>query len=279
LYVVKLACEPPDVVGRSLSQWASAELARQLVRDDVVAAISPQTVQQILAHYQLKPWRHHRWLSSQVPRDAAFAAQVQEMVALSTRSLGVWEMVLGVDEKTRLPPRTRTAPTLAAQPGQPVRVAPEYIRTGALNLVAGFAMRTGKVSATTAARKRQVECMAFFEPVDREITPPVTTIHVFLDHFRMPQGKQVHAWLANHPRVGLHFPPRPGSWMNQVEPWVVILQRTRLQIADVADQHHLAERLLAFVAESKEQANPFRWPTKSGAKGLVKGQNSVAKAA
>ena len=39
LYVVKLACERPDVIGRSLSQWDSTELARQLVRDGVVAAI------------------------------------------------------------------------------------------------------------------------------------------------------------------------------------------------------------------------------------------------
>src|SRR5262245_62556544 len=80
LYVVKLACERPDVVGRSLSQWDSAELARQLVHDGVVEAISPQTVQRILLHHKLKPWRHHLWLSPHVPRDAAFAAQVQEIV-------------------------------------------------------------------------------------------------------------------------------------------------------------------------------------------------------
>ena len=92
--MVKLACERPDVVGRSLSQWDSAELARQLIRDGVVEAISPQTVQRILAHHKLKPWRHHLWLSPQVPRDAAFAAQVQEIVTLYTRPLGVWEMVL-----------------------------------------------------------------------------------------------------------------------------------------------------------------------------------------
>src|SRR6266478_4012371 len=112
LYVVKLACERPDVIGRSLSQWDSAELARQLVRDGVVEAISPQTVQRILAHHKLKPWRHHLWLSPQVPRDAAFAAQVHEIVTLYTRPLGVWEMVLCVDEKTSLQPRTRKAPTL-----------------------------------------------------------------------------------------------------------------------------------------------------------------------
>ena len=100
LYVVKLACERPDVVGRSLSQWDSAELARQLVRDGVVETISPQTVQRILAHHKLKPWRHHLWLSPRVPRDAAFAAQVNELVTLYTRPLGMWERVLCVDEKT-----------------------------------------------------------------------------------------------------------------------------------------------------------------------------------
>jgi hypothetical protein len=74
LYVVKLACERPEVVGRSLSQWDSAALARQLVHDGVVEAISPQTVQRMLASHQLKPGRHPLWLLPQGPREAAFAA-------------------------------------------------------------------------------------------------------------------------------------------------------------------------------------------------------------
>ena len=99
-HVVKLACERPDVVGRSLAQWDRVERARQLVHDGVVDQMSPQTVQRILAHHKLKPWRHHVWLSPTVPRDAACAAQVQELVPLYTRPLGVWERRLCVDEKT-----------------------------------------------------------------------------------------------------------------------------------------------------------------------------------
>jgi transposase len=279
LYVVKLACERPDVVGRALSQWDSAALARQLVRDGVVEAISPQTVQRILAHHKLQPWRHHLWLAPQVPRDAAFAAQVQEIVALYTRPLGVWEMVLCVDEKTSVQPRTRTAPTLAAQPGQPVRVEHEYIRTGALNLFAGFETRTGTVYATTAARKRQGEFIAFLEHVDRQIPPTITTIHVVLDNVRMHKGKQVQAWLAKHPRFVFHFPPVHCSWMNQVEQWFSILQRQRLQIADFVDKQQLAERLMAFVAEWNNHAHPFRWSTKSVAKVMAKCEHPVTKAA
>jgi hypothetical protein len=61
--------------------------------------------------------------------------------------------------------RTRKAPTLAAQPGMPVRVEHEYTRKGALNLFAGFDTRTGTVYATTASRKRQVEFITFLEPL------------------------------------------------------------------------------------------------------------------
>jgi hypothetical protein len=91
-YVVKLACERPDVVGRSLSPWESAALARQLVRDGGVAAILPQTVQRMLMHHQLKPGRHHLWLSPQGPWEAVFAAQVQELVTLYPRpgGYGTW---------------------------------------------------------------------------------------------------------------------------------------------------------------------------------------------
>jgi hypothetical protein len=279
LYVGKLACEHPDVVGRSLSQWDSAELARQLVRDGVVDAISPQTVQRILAHHKLKPWRHHLWLSPHVPRDAAFAAQVQEIVALYTRPLGVGEMVLCVDEKTSLQPRTRTAPTLAAQPGQPVRVEHAYTRKGALNLFAGFDTRTGTVYATTAERKRQGECIAFLEHVDREVARHITTMHVVLDNVRMHKGKQVQAWLVKHPRFVFHFPPGHCSWMNQVEQWLSILQRKRLQIAEFADKKHRAQRLMAFVAEGNEYAHPFQWSTKSVAKVMAKCKSPMAKAA
>ena len=36
MHVVKIACERPDELGRSLSQWDCTEIARQLVRDGVV---------------------------------------------------------------------------------------------------------------------------------------------------------------------------------------------------------------------------------------------------
>ena len=155
---------------------------------------------------------------------------------LYTRPLNDDEMVLCVDEKTSLQPRPRKSPTLAAQPERPVRVEHEYGRCGALNLFAAFDTRTGKVYARTAERKRQVEFIAFLEQLDREIPATITKIHVVLDNLRMHKGKQVQAWLQQHPRFVFHHPPVHCSWMNQVEQWFSILQRKRLRIADFADK-------------------------------------------
>ena len=143
--MVKIACERPEDVGRSLSQWDGTEIARQLERDGVVTTISAETIRQILLHHRLKPWRQKRWLSAKVPRDATFAQQVQEICDLYTRPLRPDEVVLCVDEMTSLQPRPRKTPTRAAKKDQPTRVEHESGRCGALNLFAALDTRTGKV--------------------------------------------------------------------------------------------------------------------------------------
>jgi hypothetical protein len=100
IHVVRLACERPDALGRSLSQWDGTELARQRIAEGVVEGISAATVRRILACHHLKPWRHHLWLSPKHPRDAAFYASISALIDLYTRLLPDDEVVLSVDEKT-----------------------------------------------------------------------------------------------------------------------------------------------------------------------------------
>jgi hypothetical protein len=96
MYGVTLACERPALVGRSLSQWDSTELARPWERDGGVESILPPTVQRLLAHRTLKPWRHPLGLASKVPRDAVCAMQGQARVTRYPRPRaphergGVW---------------------------------------------------------------------------------------------------------------------------------------------------------------------------------------------
>lgn len=278
-HLVKLACERPDKLGRSLSQWDCLELARQLAEDGVVQSISPDTVRRILESHKLKPWRKHLWLTPKAPRDAAFCAIVRDICELYTRPLEAHEIVLCVDEKTSLQPRTRLAPTLPAQAGLPVRVEHEYERKGALNLFAAFDTRTGKVYGQCHERKRQVEFIQFLEHLDREIPAHVTVIHLVMDNLRVHKGKQVLAWLEKHPRFKFHFTPVHCSWMNQVEQWFGILQRKRLGIADFASKNDLRDKVLQFIAQWNRYAKPFNWTRRSFDKVLAKAEQQTLEAA
>ena len=267
IHVVRLACERPDMLSRSLSQWDGHELARQLIAEGIVEDISASTVRRILAAHQLKPWRHHLWLHPKHPRDAIFYATVAALIDLYTRPLQADEMVLSVDAKTSLPPRPRPSPTLPALPHhRPNRVEHEDKRAGALNLLAAFDTRSGKVYGRCYDRKRQQEFIAFREAVDVEVAEHIRTIHLVCDHVSTHHGKEVRTWLAHHPRFVVHFTPVHGSWMNQVEQWFSILQRKRLRIVDFTSKDHLHTKLAQFIQEWNQQAHPFNWSTKSVAK-------------
>jgi transposase len=267
MHVVRLACERPDPLGRSLSQWDCTELARQLIAEGIVEDISAATVRRILSAHQLKPWRHHLWLHPKRPRDAAYYATISVLIDLYTRPLHDDEVVLSVDEKTSLQPRPRLSPTRPAQPGNlPNRYEHEYKRSGALNLFAAFDTRSGTVYGQCYPRKRQQEFIAFLEQLDREIAEDITTIHLICDNVSTHHGREVCQWLVKHPRFVVHFTPVHCSWMNQVEQWFSILQRKRLRIVDFASKEDLHAKLMQFIVEWNEHAHPFNWSTQSVAK-------------
>ena len=263
LHVVRLACDLPAQAGRALSQWDCAELARHLVRDGVVAAISPQTVHRWLTAHRLKPWRQHVWLHPRSPRDAAFTAQVRAVADLLTRPLAAHEGVLSLDEMTSLQPRPRRVPTRPAQPGRPVQVEHEYARAGATHLFAAFDTRTGQAYGVTTRRKRQVEYLTLLEQLDRGLPAALTTIHLLADNVSVHHGRRVQQWLTAHPRFVTHFTPVHCSWMNPVEQWFSILRRKLLRSPNFPDLAALQQTLHQFLAEWNERAHPFRWTTAS----------------
>jgi transposase len=279
LPLVRRACELPEQAGRSLSQWDCAELARQLVRDEVVAAISPQTVQRMLAADRLKPWRQHVWLHPRTPRDATFAVQVRAVADLLTRLLDEHEVVLSLDEMTSLQPRPRRVPTRPAQPERPVQIEHEYRRAGATHLFAAFDTRSGQVYGVTTRRKRQVEYLTLLEHLDQALPASVTTIHLLADNVSVHHGKLVQRWLAAHPRFVTHFTPVHCSWMNPVEQWFGVLRRKRLRSPNFADLAALQQAIHQFIAEWNEIAHPFRWTARSFDKILAKVDAALAAAA
>lgn len=224
----------------------------------------------VLLQDHLKPWRIHHWLSSKVPRDAAYAAATTAVSDLYTRTLPTYEVVICVDENTNIQPRPRTASTRPARPGRPVQLEAEYGRAGALNLLAALNTRTGKVIGYTSEHKRAEDFIRFLELLESAFEPEITIVHVVLDNLRVHKAKAVTAWLARHTRFIFHFPPVHCSWMNQVEQWFSILQRKALGACDFPDLAGLARHLEAFIEHWNTVAHPFNWTVDSFAKALAK---------
>jgi transposase len=253
------------------------ELARQVIADLLVDSISAQTIRRILAMNTLKPWRHHMWLTPKHPRGSEFYRRVTEVIDWYTRPLPEDEIVLCVDEKTSLQPRPRIHPTKPAQPGNhPALVEHEYVRAGALQLFAAFDTRTGVVYGTCSERKRQVEFIAFLAHVEEQAGTAIRSIHIVCDNLPMHSGKQVQAWLKDHPRFHFHFTPVHCSWMNQVEQWFSILQRKRFRIADFASKTDLRAKIEQFIHEWNRHAHPFNWSSKSVAKVMADAEPKCA---
>jgi len=191
-------------------------------------------------------------------------AKIDALCGLYTRPLGAYERVLCVDEKTSVQPRHRTSPTRPARPGnEPVLIEHEYVRGGALNVIAAFDTRTGEVIEICRRPKRQIEFIELLETIDRVTPAEVTTIHVVCDNVRTHHGKKVQAWLTKHPRFRFAFTPVHCSWLNQVEQWFSILQRKRLAAANFDDLDALERAIHAFVAEWNEERHPFKWTERS----------------
>jgi transposase len=278
LCLVRLACELPRQRGRSLSLWTCTERARQLVREGVVATISSRTVHRLLAARRLKPWRWRYWLHPKGPRDAEFLRRTREVAELTTRELAPHEVVLSTDEMTSIQPRPRPAPTRPAQPGRAAQLEHEYARKGARTLFAAFNTRTAQVIGACCARKRQVEFIALLERLLTAFDASITTIHLICDNVSVHRGKQVRAWLAQHPRIALHFLPVHSSWMNQVEQWFSILRRKRLKCQDFADLPELTAAIEQFIAEWNQAGQPFNWTAASFEKVLAKAEAEIASA-
>jgi len=279
-HLIKLACDLPDFLGRSLSTWTAAELARQLKEASIISDISPQSVLRILKSYKLKPWRVHYWLRPKTVLDDDFRMRVNDICHWYTTPLKPHEVVFCLDEKTSLQPRPRSHATRPAQQGHvPVRLEHEYKRKGALNLFAAFNISTGRVTGVCHRRKRQKEFIDLLETIDEETPPTITDIHIICDNVSVHHGKEVRSWLTSHPRFQFHFTPVHCSWMNQVEQWFSILQRKRLKAPNFADLEDLESKITAFIEEWNEAAHPFRWTTESFSKILNKIDSTIKAAA
>jgi transposase len=261
--VVALACQLPAATGVPLSRWTGPELLAEVIKAGPGCQLPVSSVLRILAEHPDGPWPYQSWIC---PRDPDFAARASVILDLYQgfyrgRRLRPGDRILAVDAKPSIQARGRCRPTAAARPGKPVRAGHEYVRHGALALLAALDVHTGKVFAATPATTGIVP---FTDLIDQVMTLPEykDAPRVFViagngsDHRGQAAVRRLRdAW----PNAIMIHTPVHASWLNQAEIVFSITQKKAISPSDFASLEELASTLLAFVDRCNQSARPFNW--------------------
>jgi transposase len=261
--VVALACQLPAATGVPLSRWTGPELLAELTQAGVADALSVSSVLRILAEHPVKPWQYRSWISVRDPDFEAKAAVILDLYQgfYQGTPLQPGDRVLSVDAKPSIQARGRCCPTTAAARGTPVRVEHEYVRHGALALLAALDVHTGTVFAATPDTTGITPFMDLIGQVmSRPEYKDAPRVFVIVDNGSDHRGQAAAGRLRDaHPNAIMIHTPVHASWLNQVEIVFSVIQRKVLTPGDFPGLGTLSHALLAFVHRYNRTARPFNW--------------------
>jgi hypothetical protein len=161
--VFVLACESPELSGRSVTHWTSSELADEVIKRGIVPSISARQVRRLLSSADLKPHQSRYWLNAEPKDRELYDAQVRDVCDCYEQAPQRLEQGIhtsSVDEKPGMQALERKAPTKPMRPGEVEKREHEYIRHGTQVLTANFEIATGEVIAPTVQDTRNEQQFA-----------------------------------------------------------------------------------------------------------------------
>jgi transposase len=261
--VVALACQLPAATGVPLSRWTGPELLAEITKAGLECQLSASSVLRILAEHPVKPWQFQSWICPRAPDFAARASVILDLYQgfYQGRRLRPGDRIVSVDAKPSIQARGRCRPTTPAGRGKPVRIEHEYVRHGALALLAALDVHTGKVFAATPAA---TGIAPFMDLIGQVMSVPeykdAPRVFVVVDNGSDHRGQAAIKRLRDAwPNAIMIHTPVHASWLNQAEIFFSITQKKVLTSSDFASLDELASTLLAFADRYNQTARPFNW--------------------
>jgi transposase len=229
------------------THWTTRKLGKKL-------GVSHMLVARVWKRANLKPHRIERYMAS---NDPDFETKAADVIGLYVRP-PQHAAVFCVDEKTAIQALDRLDPVLPLSPGRAERHGFEYFRHGTLSLYAALNTKTGEVLGKTAARHTTEEFVAFLAEIVAN-QPRGKEIHVIADNLSAHKTKRVQQFLADHPKVSLHFTPTYSSWLNQVELWFSKIERDVIARGIFTSVADLRCKLLTYIRHHNANPKPIKW--------------------
>ena len=147
---------------------------------------------------------------------------------------------------------------LPLSPGRAERHGFEYYRHGTLSLYAALNTKSGKVLGQTAAHHTTAELVAFLGQIVA-LESKGREIHIIADNLSAHKTKRVAQFLAEHPKLHLHFTATYSSWLNQVELWFARIEREVVARGVFTSVNDLARKLMRYIRHHNQHAAPIKW--------------------
>jgi len=233
------------------TQWSTRTLA-------AVAGVSDTTIQRVWKAHGLKPHRIRRF---KVSRDAKFVEKLEDIVGLYMNP-PEHALVLCCDEKSQVQALDRTQPGLPLKKGRASTMTHDYKRNGTTTLFAALNTLDGKVISRCESRHRHIEWLKFLRQIERE-TPKDKSLHLICDNYGTHKHPKVQAWLANNPRIHVHFTPTSASWLNMVERFFRDITVERIRNGVFRSVSELVSAIEQYVEVHNQDPKPFVWTAKA----------------
>ena len=229
------------------THWSSRKLAAQL-------GLSHVRVARVWRKAGLAPQRRRAYLRSD---DPDFERKAADVIGLYLKP-PLHAAVFCVDEKSAIQALDRLDPVLPLSPGRAERHGFEYFRHGTLSLYAALDTQSGQVLGKTAPRHTSAEFVAFLGELIAT-QPAGKEVHLIADNLSAHKTKAVADFLAEHPKVRLHFTPTYSSWLNQIELWFSKIERDLIARGIFTSKADLKRKLLRYIRAYNKKAKPFKW--------------------
>ncbi|MGH9631733.1 MAG: transposase [Bryobacteraceae bacterium] len=132
-----------------------------------------------------------------------------------------------------------------------------YRRRGTVQLLAAFAPHLGCGVGRPVRRKTGEAILEFLQ---QDVLPafPDGMIYLVWDNLSAHK-KAVGLWNPAPVRVRFHWTPTNASWLNLIEPWFSVLERTALHNTNLKSTEEIGEHLLDGIAYLNAHPKPYRW--------------------
>jgi transposase len=231
------------------THWSTRSMAGRV-------GVGKDTVAQIWADHELKPWKVD---VSKLSNDPDFESKLVDVVGLYLAP-PARAVVFSFNEKTQCQALDRTQPSLPMKPGRGVTMTHDYKRHGTIDLFAAMDVGTGQVHTHLRKAHAGADVLAFFKQIDATVERGLS-VHVILDNLSAHKTPEIGKWLAHKDRRRwhLHFTPTSSSWLNLVERWFKELTDKRLRRGVFTSVADLTEAITSWAEHWNSDPKPFIW--------------------